>query len=279
MYKSENEQKKQMSSINRYNNFGLREKDSNLWVSTLVDMGEDFFPWSSAHPLGKKMVEAASAWFQQAGLVTNTGRKPTELVELFRKLGGDCVLGWELIWLGLANNAILIKWFISSTRVGESYSIEKLSDMLKVDHPQLGDSTIKGGLAAFKDMITKSPFGDECGVVSYEMKGKSVVSVTRLAKEVHPLTVLYGLYMCGQLADNATFTVKGLLEADVDSVYVSPVVAFSLNSGDFKRICEGLHSRYPDYISTTFTHGNDEIRIYPDKYSTEDIIRLAIREA
>lgn len=279
MYKSENVQKKQMSSINRYNNFGLREKDNNLWISTLVDMGENFFPWSNTHPLGRKMVEAASAWFQQAELITNSGRKPTELVELFRKQGGDSVQGWEMVWLGLANNAILVKWFISSTHIGEPYSVEKLSDMLKVDHPQLGESTIKGGLAAFKDMITKSPFGDDCGVVSYEMKGKSVVSITRLTKDIHPLTVLYGLYLCGRMADYATFTVTGLMEGDVDSVYISPVVAFGLNGGEFKRICEGLRSRYPDYISTTFTHGNDEIKIFPEKYSPEDIIRLAIREA
>lgn len=278
MYKSENEQKKQMSSINRYNNFGLREKDSNLWISALVEMGDAFFPWNNTHPLGKKMVEAASAWFQQAELVSNKTRKPTSLVELFQKVGGDSVFGWELIWMGLANNAVIIKWFITSTLIGESYSIDKLTNMLKMDYPELGDSTIKGGLAAFKDMITKSPIGEEGNIIMYEMKGKTVSSLTRLAKEVHSLTVLYGLYLNARLSDKSTFTVTGLMDADMDSVYVSPIVAFGIPSGEFKRICEGLHSRYPDYIATTFTHGNDEIRIFPDRFTTEDIINIAIRE-
>ena len=279
MYKSENGQKKQINSINRYNNFGLREKDMNLWVSTLVEMGEDFFPWNNDHPLGKKMVEAASAWFQQAELITNKGRKPSALAEYFGLVGGDDSLGWELIWMGLANNAVLIKWFISNTKIGEAVSVEKLADMLKVDYPQLGASTIKGGLAALKDMVTKSPIGDEGAFVSYEIKGKSVLSLTRNAKEIHPLTILYGLYLCARLADCATFTVTGLMDADIDSLYISPIVAFGLSGGNFKRICEGLHSRYPDYIATTFTHGNDEIRVFPEKFKPEDIVKLAIQEA
>ena len=188
------------------------------------------------------------------------------------------MVGWELIWMGLANNAILIKWFITSTLIGELYSIDKLTNMLKVDYPQLGDSTIKGGLAAFKDMTTKSPIGAEGNIITYEMKGKTVSSLMRLAKEVHPLTVLYGLYLNARLSDKSTFTVTGLMDVDMDSVYVSPIVAFGIPSGEFKRICEGLHSRYPDYIATTFTHGNDEIRIYPDKFTTEDIIKIAIQE-
>lgn len=279
MYKSENERKNQISSINRYNNFGLREKDANLWISTLVEMRDDFFPWNSNHPLGKKMVESASAWFQQSELVDKTSRKATPLVDLFERLGGDSSIGWEFIWMALANNAVLIKWYITSTVIGESYSIDKLSDILKVDYPDLGESTIKGGLAAFKDMISKSPLGEDNAMVQYEMKGRTVTSVTRLEKSVHSLSVLYGLYMIARISDNSTFTVSGLMEADINSTYVSPLVAFGIPAGEFKRICDGLHSRYPDYIATTFVHGNDEVRVYPERFNTFDVISLAIGEA
>lgn len=279
MYKSENEQKNKISNINCYNNFGLREKDTNLWVSTLVDMRDSFFPWSAeSHPLGKKMVESASSWFQQSGLIEARTRKVTALVNLFEKYGGDSALGWEFIWISLANNAILMKWLITSTVIGNIYTAEKLAGMLQVEYPELGDATIKGGLAALKDMVTKSPIGDEGGMFSYEMKGRSVVSLTRLSKSVHPLTILYSLYLIARIGDVGTFTVSGLLEADINSTYVSPLVAFGMSASDFKRICEGLRSRYPDYITTTFTHGNDEVRVFPDRFNTNDIIALAITE-
>lgn len=278
MFRSELEQKNQITSINRYNNFGLREKDQYLWISTLIDMKDAFFPWNETHPLGKKMVEAASAWFQQSELIDSKTRKPTNLVDLFEKIGTESSLGWEFIWTALANNAMLIKWYVTATAVGEEYTIEKLADMLKTDYPSLNNSTINGGLSALKDMVSKSPLGDDDSMISYTAKGRKILSVTRLSKNVHPLTVLYGLYLIARLSDRSTFTVTGLLEADIDSAFVSPVVAFNLPSSEFKKICEGLHSRYPDYISTTFTHGNDEIRVFPDRFNTTDVIELAIKE-
>ncbi len=269
--------KSETVSINKYKNFGLREKADSLWVSTLVERRDQFFPWNESHPLGNKMVEACVPWFRQAYL-TGKDKKVTPLVDLFEKQGGSSEIGWEFIWMSLANNAFLIKWFITATDVNTLYSTEKLMSMLTVDFPNFGASTIKGGMAALKDFVSKSPVGDG-NMVSYEMKGRSVDSITRLSKEIHPLTVLYGLYLMARLSDTGTFTVTGMMDADINSSYISPIVAFGMPSADFKRICEGLRSRYPDYIDTTFTHGNDEVRIFPDKYTIDDIIVLAIQEA
>ena len=225
------------------------------------------------------MVDAAFPWFRQAGLI-DEAKKPTILVDFFAGRGASFRFGWELIWMALANNSVLVKWFVTSVRIGEPYSMEKLSAMLASDYPELGENTIKGGLAALKDMITKSPVGDEDFLLSYgtKGKGKSVVSVTRRAYEVHPLTVLYGLYLIADLAEISVFTVTGLLSADAQSAYVSPLCAFGFSPQWFKKTCEGLRSRYPGYIGTTFTHGNDEIHVYPDKHTPFDIIRLAMEE-
>lgn len=266
-----------VAGINKYKNFGLREKGDSLWVSTLIEMKERFFPWNASHPLGNKMVEACNPWFKQAYLINNS-KQPTILVNLLEKLGGSSTLGWEFIWIALANNAVLIKWFITTTEICMTYSVEKLADMLKVYYPGLGDSTIKGGLSALKDMVSKSPIANDSMMVTCAMKGKSVISLTRLAKEVHPLTILYGLYLMARLSDTSTFTVNGILDADIGSTYISPIVAFGIPVADFKRFCEGLRSRYPEYIATTFTHGNDEVRVFPDRFTTDDIIQLAIQE-
>jgi hypothetical protein len=55
-------------------------------------------------------------------------------------------------------------------------------------------------------------------------------------------------------------------------------VAFGISPDTFKKQCEGLRSKYPDYIETTFTHGNDGLAVFPKKYTTEDIIMLALEE-
>jgi len=267
-----------MVNINNYKKFGLREKDQYLWVSTLVDLGDKFFPWHDNHPLGNKMVESARNWFVQSALIYEGNKKTTLLVELFRKYGGNSSLGWEFIWISLANNSVLLKWFVTTTDINKTFTVEQLSEMLGCSNPTLGKSTIDGGLAALKDMLTKSPLGGENTVTLPILKGRIVTHITRRAKDVNPLTILYGLYLIASKTERGSFTIRELLTADEDSVYVSPIVAFGISADTFKKQCEGLRSKYPDYIETTFTHGNDELTVFPKKHTTEDIIGLALEE-
>lgn len=273
MYKSENEQNK-MSGINKYNHFGLRED----WIATLNDLGDKFFPWYESHPLGNKMVQSASIWFQQALIVEVKTRKPTTLAKLFAAKGSSNRLGWELVWIALANNTVLVKWFIGETEIDRTYTINQLFDKLSENYPSLGESTKKDGLTSLKETIARSPLGDDDGVAICEFKGRILHNITRKAKDVQPLTILYGLYLIADLAKRGSFTVRELLTADAESIFVSPLVAFGIAPDMFKKMCEGLRTRYPDYISTTFTHGNDGLEVYPQNHSLEDIVNLALGE-
>ena len=180
--------------------------------------------------------------------------------------------------MNLGNNAALIKWFITSTEIGTIYSIEELSQLLSNSNPSLGKSAIDGGLNALKDMLTKSPLGGDEAVTLPVRKGRTVQTITRQAKEVHPLTILYGLYLIATKSERSSFTIRELLTADTESTFVSPLVAFGITPDTFKKQCEGLRTRYPDYISTTFTHGNDGFEIYPQKHTIDDIIELILGE-
>ncbi len=274
MYKSDNEQNK-MSGINKYNHFGLRED----WVAALADLGENFFPWHESHPLGNKMVQSASAWFQQAMLIEPKTRKTTVLSKVFIEKGIANPIGWELVWMSLANNAILIKWFVTETDINQPYSVDQLMVKLSDNYPSLGTSTKKDGITSLKESISRSPLGSDGGVAVCEFSGKIFKSITRKAKHVHPLTILYGLYLIAELSGRSSFTVREFLTADVDSVFVSPIVAFGIAPDTFKRQCEGLRTRYPDYLSTTFTHGNDGIEVYSEKHRLWDVVNLALEES
>lgn len=273
MYKSDTQQNK-MSGINRYNHFGLRED----WIAVLIERGDNFFPWHATHPLGNKMVQSASAWFQQALLVEAKTRNPSSLARLFTLKNSSYPLGWEFIWIALANNTVLIKWFITNTKPDQIYTVDELYEKLSDKYPSLGKSTKKDGLTSLKETIARSPLGGDQGVAVCEFKGRILKSITRKAKAVQPLTILYSMYLIAGLAGRGSFIVRELLTADMNSTYVSPLVAFCITPDTFKKQCEGLRTRYPDYISTTFTHGNDGLEIYPDKYSLDDIINLALEE-
>ena len=127
-------------------------------------------------------------------------------------------------------------------------------------------------------MFTKSPLGGNDAVTSVTTMGNKVVGITRKAKDIKSLTILFGLYLIACKVERGTFTVRELLSANSESEYISPLVAFGISPDTFKRQCEGLRSKYPDYIETTFTFGLDGLTVYPDKFTTEDIIKLALEE-
>lgn len=200
------------------------------------------------------------------------------LSKVFVENGVANPVGWELVWMSLANKAILIKWFVTETDIDRPYSVDQLLNKLSDNYPSLGASTKKDGITSLKESISRSPLGGDSGVAICEYNGKIFKSITRKAKDVHPLTILYGLYLIAELSGRNSFTVRELLTADVDSIFVSPMVAFGIAPDTFKRQCEGLRTRYPDYISTTFTHGNDGLDVYPEKYALEDIVNLTLEE-
>jgi ferredoxin len=263
-----------MVKIHSYKTFGLQE----IYVSTFVEMREHFFPWFDEHPLGKDMVPSARNWFMESLLTDRDGRTPTALLNVFEKFGSSYSLGWDFIWIALANNSILIKWFVSSTDIDVTYTTEQLTYILNDNYPELTESVVKGGLQSLKNMVKNSPLGNEGAVTQPVYKGNTLVSLTRCAKDIHPLTILYGLYLIAAKAGRESFTVRELLTADTESVFVSPLVAFGITPDTFKKQCEGLRTKYPDYISTTFTHGNDGLDVFPKKYTLEDIINLVLED-
>lgn len=274
MYKPENSNSA-ANEFARYNNFGLRE----AFIDALLERGDTFFHWDSEHPIGDKKVDSAKKWFPQAMIVTKD-RKPTKLVELFRTKGTSCDIAWEFIWIALVNNSPLINWYCVSTEIDERKDVQGLLESLQESYP-LTNNAKDRRLDALKNTAAESPLGGESNAVMMpEFKGKDnkVVALTRKAKDVQPLTILYGLYLIADLAERGSFTVRELLTADADSTFVSPLVAFGITPDTFKKQCEGLRTRYPDYISTTFTHGNDGLEVYPQKHSLEDIVNLALGE-
>lgn len=256
----------------QYNNFGFREE----FVTALIDCGESFFYWKPDHPLGNKKVDACKKWFPQAMLVTED-YKPTKLMGLL-KISSAHDLIWEFIWMGLVNKSRLINWYCVSTEIDARKETQDLLNLLQESYPLTNNSKDRR-LDALKNTADASPLGGDINAVMLpERRGQKIIALTRKSKDVHPLTILYGLYLIAEISQRNSFTVRELLTADVDSVFVSPIVAFGIAPDTFKRQCEGLRTRYPDYISTTFTHGNDGLEVYPEKHTLEDVVNLALEE-
>ena len=267
MYVSEGSSK-QLAGINKYTNFGLRED----WITVFVTEKENF---SQTTALGKKMIPAARAWFRQARLMQDKNCEPCKLLDLAEKYGSGRKLLWDSIWIALANHAPLIKWYVTATDVNHAYSTDDFFALMGAD---IKDATKRGGISAFRDMLTKSPFGvSEYPIVQLTMKGRVVETMTRIPHAVDDLALLYGLYLMAEVAEQSSFSISQLMTADFTAKYISPIVAFAMPVMTFQQQCQGLADRYSDFIQCNFTLGLDEITLKTDSKKLDDVVELMLQ--
>ena len=90
----------------------------------------------------------------------------------------------------------------------------------------------------------------------------------------NPEVILYSLYRFAEACgDYYRFTLTDLANTNVDRDGVSPMQIFGICKDDMKKIITGLSTNYPDYISSSFTLGLDNINLHDDKTS-KDVLNL-----
>lgn len=258
-----------ISGINKYMTFGLKPE----WIEVLANEGSNFRQTTA---LGNRMVLAAVAWFREAGLIEDsTAITTTLLLEIGKKRGFSDLLFWQLLWSRLANISPLVKWYVCNTNFGTGYPIKQIDERLAQSVGAM--SVRKGALKSLCQLIKTSPLGEgNNALIETQMKGRAVEKLTRRLRSVDPLVILYGLYVMAEKAGRGAFTVRQMLAAEFDGEVVSPLAAFGISPDEFKKQCMGLSTLHQDYIICSFTLGLDEVRVFPETKSRDDVVTLIL---
>lgn len=249
--------------------FGLRSD----WISVYIDEKENF---RSTGALGTKMVPSAISWLREARLMqASPSTKPDRLLEMAIQKGCESSILWDLIWFNLANNSPLVKWYVLNTDLNQKETkttlVDKLTNLLSKS------SVAEGSYSSLADLLKNSPLGNSRSpVVKLEMKNRTILSLTRVPRSVDPLVLLYSFYVMAQGAKRGTFTISEMMNGDFEAAFVSPLTAFGMQVEEMKAFCLGLASRYPQFITCKFTLGLDEIQIFPQEKTLDDIIDLIL---
>ncbi|MDR0611478.1 MAG: phosphoadenosine phosphosulfate reductase family protein, partial [Planctomycetaceae bacterium] len=243
-----------IQGICNHGNFGLQPG----FIAKLIEHKDAFREKFGA---GKPMTDSAIEWFREAGLMENNTTKITRLLTVAEKIGSDNPFLWQLIWLRLANYSPLVKWFVCFTRFGTTIDRVELDTILS--NTILAKSSCDQAIKCLCNFFKNSPISSSLPLVHLIIKGKSVKSITRISIEPEPLTILYGLYLSASLTKRSSFTIREMQSAEFESPYVSPIAAFGIPPETFKTLVNGLAIRYPEFISVSFTHGLDEVRLFP----------------
>ena len=259
-----------LKSIANYQNFGLRQS----WLELYNSEREEF---KNTLSIGGPMIDSARIWFKQCYLTKDSkSLKPGKLLDLVSMYGADDDILWSLIWIALSNNSPLIKWFVTNVSFNQEMSQDELMENFGTI---VSPSAKRGGIQALFNGLKNSPLGTSTNpVVHLESKGSRVISVTRCKRGVDPLVVLYSLYVMGVVSERSSFTISEMMQGEFDSPYISPLIAFGMSVEELKGQCLGIASRYPKFLSCIFTLGLDEVRIFPEEKTLDDVLGLILGE-
>jgi len=260
-----------ISGINKYMTFGLKPE----WIEVLANEGANFRQTTA---LGNRMVPAAVTWFREAGLIgDSTAISTAPLLEVGKRRGFSDLLFWQLLWSRLANTSPLVKWYVCNTAIDTEYSMKQIDEKLA---ESIGSASVrKGALQSLCQLLKTSPLSEgDRAMIETEMKGRTVEKLTRHSRLVDPLVLLYGLYVMVEKAGRGAFTVRQMMASEFDGEYVSPLSAFGMAPDEFKKQCLGLTALYPDFIACSFTLGLDEVRLYPETKTRDNVVELILQK-
>lgn len=250
-------------NIAGYQTRGFRQD----WLELFFELGADF--WSNER-MGKNMFMSFKVWLREAGMIENTS--PTELCETLRNLGSDNYLVWATIFTNLAYESPLINWYVNEVTYGQTCD----NDTFKIMFGDLYTNTVKeSAIKSLKETFKASLVGSVLGQGDCEMKGNSVLNVTRGKwYSPEPLVILYTLYKFAEKSDNYyNFTLSDLLDDSRERVGLSPAKLFNIDKNTLKPMLQGLSHDYNDYIKVTFNKDLENINLNNAKTSL-DILKL-----
>jgi len=260
-----------ISGINKYMTFGLKPE----WIEVLASEGANFRQTTA---LGNRMVPSAVTWFREAGLIEDsTAIATTLLMDVGQKRGFSDLLFWQLLWFRLANISPLVKWYVCNTDFDTGYPVKLIDENLALS---VGSASVrKGALQSLCQLVKASPLSEgDRALIETEMKGRTVVKLTRRSRLVDLLVVLYGLYVMAEKSGRGAFTVRQMLTAEFDGETVSPLTVFGIPPEEFKKQCMGLAAMYPDFIVCSFTLGLDEVQLFPETKHRDDVVALILEK-
>lgn len=256
---------KSLKGINKYLSVGVDAE----WINSFID-DNSFEP-------GNRKTDVMYGFMTDAGIVAK--RKLTSFGELITRMGTSDANSWALMLCNLAYTPAF-QWYIKNIPFNETYYERQLDIDMGEDTTKKAKSEFWNG---FKTILDTNEAFKEIGLgipditVKQTTAGekKSMNSLVRQPWQDHdPRVILYSLYKFAEACgDYYHFTLRRLLDHDVDSAGISPTQIFGTDSDSMQQILIGLSINYPEFINASFTLDLDKIDLVNTK-SSSDVLEL-----
>lgn len=256
---------KSLKGINKYLSVGVDAE----WINSFID-DNSFEP-------GNRKTDVMYGFMTDAGIVAK--RKLTSFGELITRMGTSDANSWALMLCNLAYTPAF-QWYIKNIPFNETYYERQLDIDMGEDTTKKAKSEFWNG---FKTILDTNEAFKEIGLgipditVKQTTAGekKSMNSLVRQPwQDPDPRVILYSLYKFAEACgDYYHFTLRRLMDHEVDSAGISPTQIFGTYSDTMQQILIGLSINYPEFINASFTLDLDKIDLVNTK-SSSDVLEL-----
>ena len=256
---------KSLKGINKYLSVGVDAE----WINSFID-DNSFEP-------GNRKTDVMYGFMTDAGIVAK--RKLTSFGELITRMGTSDANSWALMLCNLAYTPAF-QWYIKNIPFNETYYERQLDIDMGEDTTKKAKSEFWNG---FKTILDTNEAFKEIGLgipditVKQTTAGekKSMNSLVRQPwQDPDPRVILYSLYKFAEACgDYYHFTLRRLMDHEVDSAGISPTQIFGTDSDTMQQILIGLSINYPEFINASFTLDLDKIDLVNTK-SSSDVLEL-----
>lgn len=254
-----NVEERKMKSLNSFSNHAPKTE----WLGDFFDRLTEFL---DDNTLGKVQKPFYKRFLKDAGLIDkNEATKFANLCNIF-KWNTETFLGLMLI--NLVNSNPQFEWYVKELDINRSYRRDEIENMLTAIGQSKGN--ISSILHAYK-RISDTPFGSILHFGYLDDDG----SLVRTKCSISDLRViLYALFRFAEKCnDYKEFTLGTLLNNGIDRDGISPTRIFGINREEMTPMLLGLSTKYPDFITVSFTHDLEKISLASDK-TAEDVLDL-----
>lgn len=257
------------TSINRYNNFGLREN----WLSGFFNNTSSYFD-NDEHGLNVlNQIPSLINWLREAEILDLSTKNPTETGELLAQeyINKSTVI-WEIIWINLSYNSEICKWYSSNLPFHREYLKSEIEIILQDSYPEYRKTTLTNALGALLNTYKESPLGNAIGVGKLSRRGRKPV-VTRLAyNSISPVAVAYSLYRYAESHKRYNLTVSELFnDNQKEGVYSQ----FGIYRESLETILRTIKEEKNRVLNVDLNMGLDNISLREDLTSI-DILKILL---
>ncbi len=263
-------QKNMKTTINRYNNFGFREK----WLSYFFSHIDTFFD-NEDHGLNvANQLPPFTNWLRDSEILKQTSREVTEGGRLLSKLYSvDSKRAWEYIWINLVHNSEICAWYSRYAEFNRSYLKDELEKLLEETLPQYSESVRKNAFGSFQNTLVSSSLGSDLfvGVVSKE-NGKPYFK--RLPYNNLSIgAIAYSLYKYAEKHDRRSLTVSEFYNPEQTEGVVRE---FGIDRATFERDLRSLQDNVNKVLTVELNMGLDNINLRDD-LSAFEVFKLFLQ--